>query len=166
MPKGLKRYYGLGHLHFLPFSCYRRLPLLDTVSARNLFVDVLKTMRERHEFRLVGYVVMPEHVHLLISEPVHGTPSTTLQALKQRVARDIRRNSRSLSPAHTTPHFWQQRFYDFNVHSVAKRREKLDYMHANPVKRRLVQNPCAWIWSSASFYADGTPGLVPIDPVP
>lgn len=64
MPKGLKRYYGLGHLHFLTFSCYRRLPLLRTVAARNLFVRALGVMRQRHGFLLVGYVVMPEHVHL------------------------------------------------------------------------------------------------------
>jgi len=91
MPKGLKRYYGRGHLHFLTFSCHRRLPLLGTVAARNLFVDALARMRERHRFLLVGYVVMPDHVHLLIGEPAQGTPSTVLQALKQRVSRDLRR---------------------------------------------------------------------------
>ena len=72
MPKGLKRYYGLGHLHFLTFSCYRRLPLLRTAKARNVFVRALSVMRERYRFLLVGYVVMPEHVHLLISEPAQG----------------------------------------------------------------------------------------------
>jgi hypothetical protein len=63
------------------------------------------------------------------------------------------------------PYFWQPRFHDFNVHSARKRREKLDYLHANPVKRGLVKDPSAWIWSSASFYATGVAGLVPIDPV-
>jgi putative transposase len=63
--------------------CYRRLPLLRTIKARNLFVSVLVKMRERYGFALVGYVVMPEHVHLLISEPAKGTPSILLQALKQ-----------------------------------------------------------------------------------
>ena len=64
MRKGLKRYYGLGHLHFLTFSCYRRLALLRTARARNLFVHALGKMRECYGFALVGYVVMPEHVHL------------------------------------------------------------------------------------------------------
>jgi putative transposase len=73
MPQNLKRYYGRGDLHFLTFSCYRRLPLLKTVRARNLFVKALGQIRERYKFRLVGYVVMPEHVHLLISEPAKGT---------------------------------------------------------------------------------------------
>jgi putative transposase len=50
MPKGLKRYYGLGHLHFLTFSCYRRLPLLRTIQARNVFVHALGKIRERYGF--------------------------------------------------------------------------------------------------------------------
>src|SRR5712664_1182353 len=80
MPKKLKRYYGRGDLHFLTFSCYRRLPLLRTIRARNVFVRALGKIRERHKFLLVGYVVMPEHVHLLISEPPRVTPSVVLKA--------------------------------------------------------------------------------------
>src|SRR5258708_33210683 len=63
------------------------------------------------------------------------------------------------------PRFWQPRFYDFNVYSRYKLREKLEYMHANPVKRGLVKNPGAWMWSSFLFYEKGQPGLVEIDPV-
>src|SRR5258708_12030819 len=69
MPRNLKRNYGRGDLHFVTFSCYRRLPLLRTIHARNLFVRALGAIRERYKFLLVGYVVMPDHVHLLISEP-------------------------------------------------------------------------------------------------
>ena len=172
MPKGLKRYYGRGDLHFLTFSCHRRLPLLGTEGARNLFVDVLGKIRLRCAFLLVGYVVMPDHVHLLMSEPPGSTPSKALQALRQRVARDLRGNGppggpRPVSSRETgnLPRFWQPRFYDFNVHSPGKRREKLDYMHANPVKRGLVKDPGEWPWSSYSYYAKGEPGMVPIDPM-
>src|SRR5271157_4795207 len=94
MPKGLKRFYGRGHLHFVTFSCYRRLPLLKTVRARQLFVRELGRVRAEYGFLLVGYVVMPEHVHLLISEPKKGTPSTVLQMLKQRVSQKMRRKPR------------------------------------------------------------------------
>ena len=90
-PKGLKRYYGQGHLHFLTFSCYRRLPLLGTARARNTFVAALAKVRERYRFRLIGYVVMPEHVQLLISESAKCTPSLVLKVLKQRVSRDLRK---------------------------------------------------------------------------
>jgi putative transposase len=91
MPKGLTRRYGLGHLHFIMCSCYRRLPLFASARAKNLFVKILGEVRDRHEFALVGYVVMPEHIHLLISEPVEGTPSTVIQVLKQRVSCSVRR---------------------------------------------------------------------------
>jgi putative transposase len=91
MPAGLRRYYGKGHLHFITFSCYRRLPLLKTVRARDTFVKELGKVRNEMGFHLLGYVVMPEHVHLLMSEPPQGTPSTVLQKLKLRVARRLRK---------------------------------------------------------------------------
>src|SRR6266705_4014715 len=151
MPKDLKRYHGRGDLHFLTFSCYRRLPLLGTVQARNLFVQALGKIRERYKCLLVGYVVMPNHVHLLISETSKATPSVVLKVLKQRVSRDFRRGRRcapagQLRLAFTRsdeglPRFWQPRFYDFNVWSKGKVREKLEYMHANPVTRKLVHHP-------------------------
>ena len=90
MPKNLKRYYGLQHLHFITCTCYRRLPLLGTATARNLFVKILGEVRDRYGFSLVGYVVMPNHIHLLISEPERGTPSTVMQILKQRASRRLR----------------------------------------------------------------------------
>jgi len=82
MPSGLKRHYGKGDLHFVTFSCYQRLPLLGTKRARNVFVHELEKVRNEMGFQLIGYVVMPEHVHLLMSEPLKGTPSTVLQKLK------------------------------------------------------------------------------------
>jgi len=176
MPKGLKRYYGRGHLHFLTFSCYRRLPLLKTVRARHLFVRELARVRAEYGFLLVGYVVMPEHVHLLISEPKKGTPSTVLQMLKQRVSQKLRKKRRNVSakqlrlafpePVETPRSFWQPRFYDFNVYTNAKKREKLGYMHSNPVTRGLVRHPKDWPWSSWSFYTKGEAGLIAIDVVP
>ena len=175
MPQGLKRYYGRGDLHFLTFSCYRRLPLFKTVRARNLFVHALGRIRERYKFLLVGYVVMPNHVHLLIGETSKVTPSLVLKVLKQRVSRDLRGGKRRTPAGQlrlafakgdgSLPRFWQPRFYDFNIWSKKKVREKLEYMHANPVARKLVDHPKDWPWSSWSFYAKGEPGLVPIDPV-
>ena len=99
MPDGLKRYYGKGHLHFITFSCYRRLPFLKSAHARDVFVQELARVRNEMNFRLLGYVVMPEHVHLLLSEPRQGTPSTVLQKLKQRVARRLRKQRRTVSAA-------------------------------------------------------------------
>jgi len=114
-------------------------------------------------------------VHLLISEPKKGTPSTVLQMLKQRVSRKMRKirhatpeeQMRMIFPkfVHELPQFWQPRFHDFNVYSHEKLKEKLEYMHANPVVRGLVQHPKDWPWSSFPHYASGQPGLVEIDAV-
>jgi putative transposase len=94
MPRGLKRYYGKGDLHFVTFSCYRRWPLLGSWWARSVFVSELGRARTQYGFRLVGYVVMPEHVHVLMSEPGKGTVSTVLQMAKQRVSRRLRKRKR------------------------------------------------------------------------
>jgi putative transposase len=170
-----RRYTGRGDLHPITFCCYQRRPLLGTIRARNLFVKVLGEVRARHEFLLVGYVVMPEHVHLLMSEPRKLRPSRVLQVLKQRVSREMRGKRRGASarqlglkfpePEGELRRFWQRRFYDFNVWSREKKKEKLKYMHANPVKRELVRNPQDWPWSSYSFCVSGETGLIPMDAV-
>ena len=172
MPKNLKRYYGLGHLHFITFSCHRRMALLGTVPARNVFVRALDEVRRKYDFALAGYVVMPEHVHLLVGEPKSTNPSTVIHSLKLRVSKRMRRRGRPKTSASqrsfafhggARPRFWQPRFYDFNVWSARKRREKLEYMHRNPVTRELVKDPKDWVWSSYSSYSGkGTP-LLDID---
>jgi putative transposase len=117
---------------------------------------------------------MPKHLHLWISEPPRGTPSTVLQVLKQRVSRRLRRKRRAPTGQlklrfeggeDFLPRFWQRRFYDFNLWSQKKFVEKLHYTHLNPVKRRLVSHPKDWRWSRFLFYAKGGSGLVRIDPV-
>ena len=100
---------------------------------------------------------MPEHFHLLLTEPRIKTLSVMMQVLKQRVSRRCRRRERSsaqlrLWESHLPPAFWQPRYYDFNVYSRKKKIEKLRYMHRNPVKRGLVELPDQWQWSSYRFY--------------
>ena len=86
MPANLHRYYGAGYSHFITTSCYQRRPLLGTPRSRDLFLEVMEQIRQRHQFVVVGYVVMPEHVHLLFTEPERGNPSLVLAALKQTFA--------------------------------------------------------------------------------
>src|SRR5438477_5274272 len=93
MPAGLKRFYGANHLHYLTCSCYRRRPLLGTPRRRNAFLKILEQVRQKYDFTVVGYVVMPEHFHLLISEPAEADPSVVMKVLKQRVARRLLRAS-------------------------------------------------------------------------
>jgi len=99
-----------------------------------------------------------------------------MKALKQCVSRDLRdRSSDSHTQKRRVGHpgekraelagFWQPRFHDFNVYTSEKVDEKLNYMHANPVKRGLVERPGDWTWSSCRFYEAGERGVVRIDPV-
>jgi REP-associated tyrosine transposase len=170
MPRGLRRFSGSGDLHFITCSCYQRQPLLGTARRRDLFVRVLEQTRRRYCFVVLGFVVMPEHIHLLISEPDRHTPSVAMQALKLAFARRVlaeQRRRRDLQQPdlfdNTPHHIWQPRFYDFNVWTERKRIEKLRYMHRNPVKRGLVESPDMWRWSSFRNYAFGERGVVKVN---
>lgn len=166
MPTRLKRYYGAKHLHFITGSCYHRLPILDTPERRDLLLQIIEDARQKYRFVVVGYVVMPEHLHLLMSEPEQGDPSVVMKVIKERFSRLLHKgwpaHSRSLRMCEDE-NVWQRRFYDFNVWSEKKRIEKLKYIHRNPVKRGLVEKPEQWRWSSYRSYAFGEPGIVRIN---
>ena len=154
MPWGLRRYQQAQQLHFITFSCYRRLPYLQSARAKRLFELALEEARKRYGLLVFGYVIMPEHVHMLVSEPERQLLSTAIRAVKQSVARKL---------IGEREHFWQARYYDFNVWSASKIREKLRYMHRNPVKRGLVERPEDWPWSSFRHYLMGEPSVVEIE---
>jgi putative transposase len=131
--------------HFITFSCSNRQPLLGAPFARDAFERELEHYRIAYGFRVFGYVVMPEHVHLLLGEPERTGLSRAIQMLKQNVARILQCNVR----------LWLPRYYDFNLHTHKKHVEKLVYMHRNPVKRGLVGAPELWVWSSYRHYLPG-----------
>ena len=168
MPRELHRYQQAGDGHFITFSCYQRRPLLFEPQARDLFLEVLEETRAKFAFVVMGYVVMPEHVHLLASEPEHGSLALALQMLKQNSSRRLRARGAhhaesELSSPLRTRQFWQRRYYDFNVRTEKKRVEKLRYMHRNPVKRGLIERPEDWHWSSYRAYAFSEEGSVKLN---
>ena len=124
--------------HFVTTSCYRREPLLGSARARDRFLKILEEVRRSYGFLVIGYVAMPEHVHLLIGEPRRRTLPVVVQVLKQRVNVVLlgrRKSARQGELWETKPRrrFWQRCYYDFNVYSDRKVTEKLRYMHRNPV---------------------------------
>jgi putative transposase len=134
---------------------------------------VLEAVRQHYNFVIVGYVVMPEHIHLLLSEPEKGDPSKVMQAIKQGFARRVLRQLRQCRLSGQATLFgpepgrvWQRRFYDFNVWSARKRIEKLRYMHRNPVARGLLDAPEQWAWSSFRAYAYGEVGIARVNDWP
>ncbi|MGI9101424.1 MAG: REP-associated tyrosine transposase [Terriglobales bacterium] len=168
MPSGLQRFQQTRQGHFLTWSCYQRRSLLAQTRRRDWFLSILEQVRRRYRFVVMGYVVMPEHVHLLISEPERGSVASAIQVLKQRTARRLqpRRRQGQTKLWDEDQHLWQKRYYDFNVWSARKRLEKLHYMHQNPVRRGLVQSPELWVWSSYRAYAFGEAGPVKLNDWP
>jgi putative transposase len=152
MTQGLERRYGQGHYHFVTFSCAQRAAHFHSEDARRLFEHCLEAVRQRYQFTIDAYVVMPEHVHLLLSEPAMKDLSVVLQALKISVARKM-----------TQRPFWQRRFYDFNVFTDKKRLEKRRYIHRNPFARGLVAHPKDWVGSSYRQWAYGETGIVRVE---
>jgi len=152
MPSGLRRFQQSGHLHAVNINCFRKRALFDTAEPRDTFLSIFEETRVRYAFDVVGYVVMPTHVHLLVSEPQACLLSVAIQVVKQRFSR-----TRFLEE-----HVWERRYYDFNVFTARKVEEKLHYMHMNPVTAGLVMAPAEWRWSSYRVYAFGEPGIVQV----
>ena len=87
MPWSLKRFQQSQQLHFVTFSCFRRKPKLGAAAAREIFEQALERTRREYDLFVIAYVVMPEHVHLLVSETGRGTLARAIQSLKQGVSR-------------------------------------------------------------------------------
>jgi putative transposase len=179
----LQHYYGLNHLHYLTNSTYRRARLYDSERFRNQWVATLGDLRRELGFKIVGYVLMPEHFHALIWPTAQADPSQIVQKLEDRTALLILKNLKenlsypwcqkmlarvTLPPTvHHHAHFriWQRKGYDMNMWTPKKRDEKLHYMHNNPVKRGLVKEPGDWPWSSWRFYFLNDTSLLAMDAV-
>jgi putative transposase len=154
MPRGLRRFQKAESLHFITCSCFHRSPFLEASRPKDILEDILEQVRARHQARMYAYVLMPEHVHLLINEPPFAVLAQILKALKQT-------SSRRLKGDHAR--FWQDRYFDRNIRGEAARSEVIRYIHRNPVKRGLVASPGEYRWSSFNHYATGVRGVVEIE---
>ena len=192
MPWGLKRFHHTDQSHFVTFCCYHRRRLFTAATSFRVFESALERVRRIYKLRVYGYVVMPEHVHLLLSEPQakavqnesggpfkpdvglsgpaqRPTLADALKSLKQGVSRRLIRDiplkpTAGLSgPPCFAEHFWQKRYYDLNIRNHAQFIEKLRYIHRNPVKAGLCERPEDWDWSSFRHYATGCEGRVEIE---
>ena len=147
MPHGLRRFQQSRQTHFVTFSCYRRQPKFKSSDIYDLFLICLEQMRQRFGMCIYGYVLMPEHVHLLVNEPEFETLADAIHYLKLSFAKRVN-GMRAESGT-----FWQKRYYDRNVRDEREFKVKLRYLHRNPVKRGLVKEAADWKWSSFRHYA-------------
>jgi len=160
-----------GHLRFLTWSCYRHMPLLKGADARDVVLRHIFEARAECGFRLFAWVIMPDHIHMLLHPDVErAAVPNILRRIKEPSAREILAEWRSrdagileriTSPRGTT-HFWQRGGgFDRNIFSREEFEEKLEYIHSNPVRAELVNGTGAWRWSSASKDFDFKPDPVP-----
>ncbi|MDR3724716.1 MAG: transposase [Terracidiphilus sp.] len=154
MPDGLKRFQRAESLHFITFSCFHRLPFLRSAETKSAFEDLLEETRARHNACVYAYVLMPEHVHLLLNEPPNILLGMFLKSLKQMSSRKLKGS---------IEHFWQARYFDANIRGEEARSEVIHYIHHNPVKRGLVEGPEQYPWSSYRHYATGIRGTIEIE---
>jgi putative transposase len=157
VPTGLRRLHASEQSHFVTFSCYHRQPLLTTMSMQDAFLEALEQSRRRFEMHVYAYVVMPEHVHLLVSEPADEKLSRFIQIVKARVAVGAQKAGKRKVGGEP---FWQARYFDHNVRNQAGFDTQLRYIHRNPVKRGLCATPEDWKWSSFRAWALGEVGIV------
>jgi len=184
MPTRLHRRDVPGHVHFLTISCHSRLTFFWHDAMKRVVCDGIRTLQVRHGVCIIGYVVMPEHVHLLVypHKPECDTPipiSLVLQSFKQHVGyygkgvlRILWRRRGSLwSPglndwAHGRTGkrvIWAPRGYDFNIVRHETLLTKLDYIHKNPITRGLVDRADDWQWSSFRYYEMGDRSILAMD---
>lgn len=166
--KTRKSYDTPGDSHYLTFSTFKRIPLLTRVRSCDWIVDAIRQSKDRNPFKLWAWVVMPEHVHLLIHPHPKVKISSILKSLKQSVSNKailwLKKNSPEFLPTiediqpngKRSYRFWQRGGgYDRNLRSVRDIHEKILYIHRNPVARKLVVNPTDYAWSSAIAWKTG-----------
>lgn len=174
--KRRRRYNRPGEARELTFSCYRRYRFFTRERVRRWFLEALQRAGQEQPFDLWAYVVMPEHVHLLIyPRTADGSISKILRVIKEPVARTAIDYLRQHAPDwllrlrvqegdRVRHRFWQPGGgYDRNVVELATVHRAIDYLHANPVRRCLVERAQNWQWSSARWYAGIRPVAIEMD---
>ena len=142
--------------------------MLDCESLRETLLEMLTQKLSQYEGICSGYVVMPDHVHLIVWFDAPGQLSQFMKSWKQSSSQKLKKMLRGITPQYAScvpPNapFWQAKYYPFNLYSQKKAEEKLDYMHKNPVTAGLVESPVDWKSSSARHYLLGEPSRVPLE---
>ncbi|MBD3219065.1 MAG: hypothetical protein GF310_12390 [candidate division Zixibacteria bacterium] len=162
MPR-LRHYDNLGTARFVTFCCYHRYPFLELDEARQIFIKTLEFMNSEYGVKIYGYVLMPEHVHLILRPPDNVRLGIFIGKLKGKTSKEVLSLWRKNYPEELKKHgyidkewnmkqFWQKRCYDHNCRIFEKVIEKINYCHKNPVNRGLVSDPGEWPWSSYNWY--------------
>ena len=168
-------YHLPGHLHEYTFSCYKRQPFLAEFNLYESVCEGIDAARQKLGFQLVAYVLMPEHVHLLIRPPDDGDTAAILYGIKRPVGLAALRHIRMCHPTalprirvKTKKGFeyrlWQAGGgFDRNLFTPEAIGHAIDYIHNNPTRRGLIDDPRNWTWSSLSQFEGLDSGPLRVD---
>ncbi len=163
------------NFHYVTTVTYKRLPIFRGVKTCEIFIEVLKEIREIHPFKLIGYVIMPDHIHLILN-PLEEKIGAIMRKLKGKTAHLIvnwlKENNftESLNKLliigkneRQTHAVWQRDFSAIDLWSPKFLRQKLDYIHLNPLRAEFCDHPAKWKFSSYHAYLPHKAGEVPIE---
>jgi putative transposase len=162
--------------HYLTMVAFRRVPVFKSEKACQFFIEVLQETRKKHPFKLVGYVIMPDHVHLILN-PVECDISLIGKELKGKSGKKIidwlkeknfvtslekikLKNPQKRNHSYAV---WQKKVKSIDLSSPKFIRQKLNYVHLNPIRAGLCDHPAKWKWSSYHGYLPHKQGDVPIE---
>lgn len=162
----MRKYYHYdreGTARFVTFGTHAHYPLLRMDSLSLIVLHHLGRLREDQKIKILAYVIMPDHVHLVLLPPDDVKLGRAIGQIKGRAAQEIldyyRRNSLAIPDELCTPErdgyehaIWQPRCYDRNIRTTEELRAAITYCHRNPVRRGLVPSPEQWQWSSYNWY--------------
>lgn len=146
-----------GALHFVTGNCINRLPVFTEPECCRAFLNELKKLNEQWPAKLIAYVLMPDHFHF-ISNPRDGRIIEFCRDLKSKAAKEIIEAANRFRFPETAEgrQVWQDSFKARPLWSGWMINQKINYIHANPVKARLVRSAGDYYWSSfRSFYHQG-----------
>ena len=140
-----RRYYIPNALVFITSVTRDRIPYLEPESNVRLFLDTLRRVQEMRPFRLLAYVIMPDHFHWLMrAENEKGDFSGILHSVKRNFTFNFKKAY--AIDAHVS--LWQDRFWDHVIRDDRDLGNHMDYIHWNPVKHGYVQKPEDWSHST------------------
>jgi putative transposase len=141
----LRRIADRDRIFFVTTNLGRGVPPLSA-QERDLVLDDVALERVAGGFLLFGYVVMPDHLHLLMTPSRLGLQDA-MRSIKVRTAWHIGKGRQQHGP------LWQSRYFDFILRRAEDFWEKLEYIHQNSVEAKLARSPSEWRWSSHAHYA-------------
>ncbi len=169
----LHHYDNLGTARFVTFACHRKYHLLTNEEDIGILLEEIEAARMEYNFSVLSYVVMPNHVHLVIYPHAAIKLGRVIGEVKSRSARKILERWRTVKDYRLSRLqvnrsgnirlvFWQRRCYDHNCRTVETVKEKIQYCHANPVRAGFAQRIEEWRWSSYRAYLGEESGLLKI----